>query len=394
MAYTASVPTELVPDAQARGETRPGPHAGRSVGSRGRRRSGEAEAYFAALMQGSLFRPSADVAAEAGAPSHIHSVEDRPTHAGLWTLGRVVGRGGTAVVHAAHLARQDRSPVGEIRAGAAPASPAPGPPAVVKLARAGLSQDAAACFETESRLLPLVCGGPVVRLYDTGHLRDGRPYLALERVRGEPLTRYARRLTAHGRLAAFRNVCAAVAAVHRRSVVHCDLKPGNILVTPGGRVRLLDFGIAQSLGDAATPRRAPLMTPDFAAPEQFLATPVSLATDVYSLGLVLHDLLCGRRRRVPWGLSGGGETVFSGTLTCVLAAEPGVPSSFEPVDVEAMCFNLSQSRLDWRLEGIIRTALQTDPTRRYATAGDLGLAVEHVLGSVPTDAATATHSPT
>ena len=391
MANSESFPHALslgTPDA-----ARLDPHAGRSVGSPRRHRSGEAEAYFAALMQGSLFRPPAGPAACVPADR----VADRPTHAGPWTLGRVVGRGGTAVVYAAHLAHPALPAGGradEMRADAPSASPAPDSPAVVKLARAGLSRDTLACFETESRLLPLVRSGPVVRLYGSGHLPDGRPYLAIERVRGEPVTRHARRLTVSGRLAAFRNVCTAVAAVHRRGVVHCDLKPGNILVTPGGRVKLLDFGIAHRLGDAATPRHAPLMTPDFAAPEQFLGTPVSLATDVYSLGLVLHDLLCGRRRRVPWGLSGGGETVFSGTLTCVLAAEPDVPGGFEAVDVDAMCLNLSQARLDWRLEGLLRTALQTDPDRRYATAADLGTAVEHVLGSVSAAAPTAPHSPT
>ena len=372
MAHSEPVPHARLSDTPVTGEARRGTHR-----PAGRRAAGQAEAYFAALMQGSLFDPGAGP--RAAVPTNLPAPTDRPTAAGPWTLGRAVGRGGTAVVYAAHLALPGDG--GETRA-------------VVKLARTGLSPDALACFGTEARLLPLVASRGVVRLCGAGHLPDGRPYLALERVPGVPVTRYARGMPVHGRLAAFRDVCTAVATVHRCGVVHCDLKPSNVLVSKSGHVTLLDFGIAQRLSGETGPGRAPLMTLDYAAPEQYLGAPVSPATDVYSLGLVLHDLLCGRRRRVPWGLSGGGETVFSGTLTCALATGPDGPNRFEPVDVEAMWFNLKSTRLDWRVEGVIRTALETDPGRRYASAAELGFAVEHVLGAVPAGIVTATHSPT
>lgn len=296
------------------------------------------------------------------------------TAAGPWALGHVVGRGGTGVVYEAR-------------------DPARAALAVVKVARPGLSAEATARFPDEAQMLSLFRHDAVVRGYGAGALSDGRPYLAMEYVRGTSVARHARGLSVGRRLAVFRDVCEAVAVVHRRRVVHCDLKPGNVFVTAGGRVKLLDFGSAQRLGLPAAgaagggaPAVTPLLTPDFAAPEQILRTAVSAATDVYALGLVLHDLLCGRRRRVPWGLSGGGTTggttVFSGTLTGDVGDEPGVQSLFRAVDVDAMRRTIRRIRLDWRVGEVLCTALQTDPLQRYASAADLALAVERVLRSL------------
>ncbi len=348
--------TEPPPPVPARSAAAPNPPA-----AAGRR----AEAYFTALMRGPLMRGPA-VQAPAAQALRTDALEA----AGPWRLGRVIGRGGTGIVYETWTADAES-----------------GAPAVVKVARTGLSPDAAARFPEESRTLALFEHDAVVRGYGAGELPDGRPYLAMERVRGTPVTRHARGLSVRRRLALFRDVCEAVAVVHRRRVVHCDLKPGNVFVTADGRVKLLDFGIAQRLGGVPTASDTPLLTPDFAAPEQILGTAVSPATDVYALGLVLHDLLCGRRRRLPWGLGGGGTTggttVFSGTLTCAVGGEPGTQSLFRPIDLDALCVTIETARIDWRIGEVLCTALHADPGQRYPSAADVSLAVEHVLGCLP-----------
>ena len=141
------------------------------------------------------------------------------------------------------------------------------------------------------------------RLLDGGRADDGRPFLVMEHVAGQPITAYCdtRRLSVEDRLALFGQVCDAVAYAHRQLVVHRDLKPSNILVTDGGRVKLLDFGIAKLLDDGAerslvrTATEQRLLTPAYAAPEQVRGEPPTTATDVYALGVLLYELLTGRR---------------------------------------------------------------------------------------------------
>src|SRR5262249_28444428 len=139
----------------------------------------------------------------------------------------------------------------------------------------------------------------IARLYDGGVAPDGRPYLVLERVDGEPITEWCTRrgLGVAERLRLLLACCDAVAAAHRQLVVHRDLKPSNILVTRDGEVKLLDFGIAKLLeeeGIDATRAEVRVLTPSYAAPEQILGEPVSTATDVYALGVLAYELLTGR----------------------------------------------------------------------------------------------------
>ena len=295
-------------------------------------------------------------------PTGDRSAAEAPQWAGAWALGHVLGRGGTSVVYAARHHDAARGAV----TGAAPRGAA-----AVKVARDGLATEAAARFEDEARMLATFDHDAIVRVLGSGQLPDGRPYIAMTRAWGEPVTRHTRRLPVSRRLAVFRDVCRAVAEVHRCGIVHCDLKPGNVFVAAGGHVTLLDFGIARATDAAAG---ALLLTPDFAAPEQLLGETVSFATDVYALGLVLHDVLCGSRRRVPWGLSGGGTTVFSGTLTGALLdsgriAALGAAAQATRADVHA-------SRLTDGLRDVLATALHTDPARRYSSAACLARAVE------------------
>src|SRR5690606_30210281 len=139
-------------------------------------------------------------------------------------------------------------------------------------------------------------------LLDGGVTDGGLPYLVMEYVEGTSIDRYCdeHRLPVRDRLRLFCRICDAVQYAHRNLVVHRDLKPSNILVTDDGRVRLLDFGISKLLdpegtGAAEATRSLLLMTPEHAAPEQFLGMPIATATDVYQLGVLLYALLAGRR---------------------------------------------------------------------------------------------------
>src|SRR5262249_10391120 len=143
----------------------------------------------------------------------------------------------------------------------------------------------------------------ITRLLDAGISDDGQPYLALEYVKGTALTQWCdeSRYSIRARLDVFQQVLSAVQYAHANLVVHRDLKPGNMLVTPDGQVRLLDFGIANLLADGETRDTAltemvgrPL-TPAYASPEQIAGKPITTASDVYSLGVVLYELLCGSR---------------------------------------------------------------------------------------------------
>ena len=169
----------------------------------------------------------------------------------------------------------------------------------------------------------------IARLYDAGVTAEGRPWLAMERVEGVPIDAHvaANKLGIDQRLRLFVEVADAVAHAHARLVVHRDLKPGNILVTPSGGVRLLDFGVAQLLEDD-TPADQQLtrhigrpVTPDYAAPEQLGPQPVGTAADVYSLGIVLFELLTGTR---PYSVAHHGATSLQDAV--LHAAVPPVSS--------------------------------------------------------------------
>jgi eukaryotic-like serine/threonine-protein kinase len=155
-------------------------------------------------------------------------------------------------------------------------------------------------FRTERQLLANLAHGNIARLLDGGTTDDGRPYLVMEYIDGLPIDQYCdnRRLTVRRRLELFRSVLKGVQFAHQNLVVHRDLKPGNILVTEDGVPKLLDFGIAKLLRpDSASDTQTAVspMTPDYACPEQIHGRPITTASDVYSLGVVLYELLSGRK---------------------------------------------------------------------------------------------------
>jgi Tol biopolymer transport system component len=242
-------------------------------------------------------------------------------------------------------------------------------------------------FLRERQILASLSHPNIATLLDGGIAPDGRPFFALEYVEGEPIHTYchARRLTLDERLRLLLEVCDAVEAAHGKRIVHRDLKPSNVLVDGEGRVKLLDFGIAKLLDDAEaaaartqlTRTGMRLLTPEYAAPEQLAGEEVTPATDVYALGVLLAELLTGRR---PAGHSGPARE--GGPAT------PATPSGPLAVTAEtAAALGMTTGELRRRLRGdlavIVQTALREEPARRYRSAGALAADLRAYLRGEP-----------
>ena len=250
-------------------------------------------------------------------------------------------------------------------------------------------------FEAERRILAGLRHPGIARVLDAGETDDGRPYLAMERVDGPTLTAYADRhaLGLSQRVALMAEVCDAVAHAHRHLVVHRDLKPSNVLVEADDdgapRPVLLDFGIARVLegdGEALTQTGARMMTRPYAAPEQVAGEAVTTATDVWALGVLLYELLVGRR---PFA-----SDSRHGLETAILEAAPTLPSvvaardeARDPASTASTATGAGRARrLRGDLDAICLTALAREPERRYATAEGLADDLGRFLGGLPVEA--------
>jgi serine/threonine-protein kinase len=255
----------------------------------------------------------------------------------------------------------------------------------IKLLKQGLhGADARRRFLQERQILARLQHPAIARLLDGGVTEDGVPFFVMERVEGRPITAYCddRGLSIESRLRVFLQVCDAAQHAHRNLVVHRDLKPSNILVEDSGQVKLLDFGIAKLLAegdDSAEPTRTTMrvMTPEYAAPEQLRGDPVTTATDVYALGVLLYELLAGQR---PYRVARGS---VAGLEPQILGREPARPSDRATSGLPGIPAREVRRRLRGDLDRIALQALQKDPELRYPSPEALATDIRRHLAGLP-----------
>jgi tetratricopeptide (TPR) repeat protein len=315
--------------------------------------------------------PIAAVVADAAA-RFLHPGEDpdlrEGDRIGPYRIVREIGRGGMGTVF---LAERDDDQFHKRVA--------------IKLVTRGMdTADLLRRFRHERQILAHLDHPYIARLLDGGSTDDGRPYLVMEYVEGTQVTAYcaARRFGIRHRIELFRKVCAAVQSAHQKLVVHRDLKPGNILVDADGSPKLLDFGIAKLLDPAGAPEATVVamgqqrLTPDYASPEQVRGEAITTATDVYSLGVVLYELLTGVRPHRLHSLTP------AGIERAICIDEPERPSTASRQARAAAAAGLAPlQRSD--LDSIVLMAMQKDPGRRYASAAELSDDLHRYLQGQP-----------
>lgn len=309
-----------------------------------------------------------------------------PERLGRYRLVREIGRGGMGTVYLG--VDEGTDPPRDV---------------AVKMLREAVHAEHATRFVNEQRVLASLDHPHIARFLEAGTAPDGRAFLVMEYVPGEPLDVYCdrRQLPVIERLRLFRIVLEAVAYAHRQLIVHRDIKPRNILVTAEGVVKLVDFGIAKPLvadpgaDTAATRTGVRLMTPEYASPEQVTGGRITTATDVYALGLLLYELLCGRRaQRLAGQAPGEIERVVvheepprpSATLGSTITSA-GTEASAEEV---AVARRTTPPRLARRLRGdldrIVGMALRKEPERRYPSVAMLADDIDRYLAGRPVSA--------
>ncbi|HEU4715149.1 MAG TPA: serine/threonine-protein kinase [Pyrinomonadaceae bacterium] len=285
------------------------------------------------------------------------------TRIGPYKLVREIGRGGMGAVYLAE--RDDEHYHQQV---------------AIKLIKPGLGGDVIRRrFRNEMQILAELNHANIARLLDAGDTVDGVPYLVMEYVEGSPINVYCdeHQLSTEQRLNLFTTVCAAVQYAHQHLVIHRDIKPGNILVTRDGIPKLVDFGIAKLLDQTATfgaeptATAMPFMTPQYASPEQMRGESVTTATDVYSLGVVLYELLSGRapyrfKSRVPHEVA-----------KAVIEEDPDRPSTALGETSQLT------KHLNGDLDNIVLMAMRKEPQRRYATAEQFAEDIQRHLDGRP-----------
>lgn len=310
--------------------------------------------------------------------------ETPPERIGPYRILREIGRGGMGVVYLGERAD------GEYKKSVA-----------IKLITSGRRTSTAdplgmdRRFRRERQILSQFEHPGIARMLDGGATENGQPYFVMEYVEGLPLLDYcdAHRLPIAARLALFLSVCDAVLDAHRRLIVHRDLKPGNILVTPEGTAKLLDFGLARMLdsgdpSDDITQAVLPMMTPAYASPEQIRGELFSVSGDVYSLGVILYELLVAHR---PYRLPSSSLA----EMVRVVCEQPPVPLTHAEISEEAAARRSTsperlRRRLAGDLENIAAKALEKNPAQRYAGVDDFAGDIRRHLAGLPVRAHRAT----
>ena len=317
--------------------------------------------------------------------------DTRPQRIGPYRTVRELGQGGMSTVY---LAVRDDDAFARL--------------VVIKVVRRGMeSEQMLSRLRSERRILASLEHPHIARLYDGGTTPDGMPYFVLEHIDGVAIDAYCddNRLTIDERLVLFLDICEAVRYAHQNLVVHRDIKPSNILVAADGKPKLLDFGIAKLLHPAlvasdldptATWHR--IMTPSYASPEQVKGLPITTASDVYSLGVLLYKLLTGR---VPHALNDRSVEEIERVLS---EDEPVRPSAAVTAAQEARAATETTAasweiaahrgsrpgelsrRLAGDLDAIVLKALRTTPRERYGSAEAFAADIEHHRAGLPVDA--------
>jgi serine/threonine protein kinase len=281
----------------------------------------------------------------------------------------------------------------------------------IKIVQAG--QDSAFVvdrFKHERQILASLDHPNIARLLDGGTTEEGVPYFVMELIEGQPIDRYCdgKRLPTLERLKIFLQVCAAVQYAHQRLIIHRDLKPSNILVNSDGAPKLLDFGIAKLLdtgdtGDETTTTAFRALTPGYASPEQIKGEPITTASDIYSLGIVLYELLTGHhpyrgKSRTPHDVARANceldpekpSTIVTHTVATNEAREqaaltPAVVSSVRDGSLERL-----RNRLRGDLDNIVLMALRKEPQKRYSSVEQFAEDIRRRLTNLPVHASKGT----
>jgi eukaryotic-like serine/threonine-protein kinase len=294
---------------------------------------------------------------------------EAPSRIGPYRIERVLGSGGMGTVYLG-VRHDDELPAR----------------VALKVIQGGSSEALLERFRRERRILAGLIHPYIARLLDAGKLDDGRPYFVMEYVDGQTVDEYVA-LHPETTLELFLKVCSAAQFAHQNLVIHRDIKPGNILVTASGEPRLLDFGISKLLaGDDPTSgmeKTQPferLLTPLSASPEQVIGDSVTMASDVYSLGVLLYRLLTGVS---PYA---GSKDVSTDPLRVIREYEP------PPASTTSSLTRRARASLEGDLDNILQKALEKDPARRYPTAHEFAADIERHLKGLPIEARPASFS--
>ncbi|MFM9958613.1 MAG: protein kinase domain-containing protein [Phycisphaerales bacterium] len=315
-----------------------------------------------------------------------------PERIGSYVIRREIGQGGMGVVYLAAREEQDFSRI-----------------VALKVVKRGMdTSEVLRRFNLERQLLSGLNHPNIATLIDGGATEDGLPYFVLEYVEGQPIDKYCdlNRLTVAERLGLFKKVCAAVHHAHQNLIVHRDLKPGNILVTKEGEPKLLDFGIAKMLNPnlaqmvEVTGPELRLMTPEYASPEQVRGDPITTSSDIYALGVLLYELLTGRkpyrfRTRMQQEIArviceSDPERPSTVVTRMETIAQPtGEQRTITPDEV-ARSREDEPTQLRRKLAGdiddIVMMAMEKVPSRRYASAASLSADLDRHLQGLPVEA--------
>ncbi|HYZ83625.1 MAG TPA: serine/threonine-protein kinase [Bryobacteraceae bacterium] len=305
----------------------------------------------------------AAVAEAAGKLPTVQSGSEVGTTIGPYQIVREIGRGGMGTVYLA--VRVDEQYIQAV---------------AIKLVRKGMdSEFILNRFRHERQILANLNHPNIAGILDGGTTSDGRPYFVMEYIEGKPILEYCEEnnLNIRQRLELFCNVCSAVYHAHQKLVIHRDIKPANILVTSEGVPKLLDFGIAKLLvpelfpgGEPATATTFRLMTPDYASPEQVMGDPLTTATDVYSLGATLFELITGVR---PWRVQ---DRQTREIEQAICTADTPKPSS---VVKDAR----KRREIERDLDNIVLMAMRKEPERRYSSVDQFANDIKRYLQDLP-----------